>query len=266
MNDNILPKKYTYHLLISGFLSIFFLLFAVVYEPLNIKAILADAGNMSYYFHIAMLSSIVLVVSLLSRLILWALSTKYEFPTWRYILFCLAELTIIASLSALYCSLFLDRKYLEILPDCEIFALLILIYPYSLSIIVRLSACRLLALNRGKEDTSIVKFYDENHRLKIAISPSYILFICADSNYVKINYIENDQVKVYLLRNSMKNITDVAEQAGLIRCHRSYFVNPQQIKSIVRTKDSLINAELKKKGLDLIPISRMYYNSIIDNL
>lgn len=268
LNDDLhIPKHYTYHLLIAALLGIFALLFCIIYNPADIESLTANWSGPSHYFHILMIACITFTASCLCRLVLWALQTRFAVPTWRYILFCICEITVIASFIALYSSLFSHQKYLEILPDCEIFAALILVYPYAFSIVLRISSNRLAALNASKEGVvGMAKFYDENKKMKFAVDPSAILYIESSANYVKINYIENDIRKVYLLRNSMKGVSEVALKSALVRCHRSFFINPKQIKSLSRNKENLIVAELKIKGLDPVPVSKPYYDAIVEKL
>ena len=46
----------------------------------------------------------------------------------------------------------------------------------------------------------------------------------------------------FILRSSMKALEDNLRQHGLIRCHRSYFVNPSFIRIIHRNDAGLIES------------------------
>ena len=60
----------------------------------------------------------------------------------------------------------------------------------------------------------------------------------------------------------MKALEGTLMQHGLIRCHRSYFVNPSYIKIVHRNNAGLIVAELNQEGYESIPISQKYQDQI----
>ena len=173
---------------------------------------------------------------------------------------------VIACFAALYTSLFHkgDMPYFESLFTSMKIVFLILCYPYIL-----LAMLRIIANYKGDLDErnelpqgTLVKFYDEHHRLKLTIDPSAILFINAESNYVKIHYKESGRVKEFLLRNSMKSVETMVGHHGLVRCHRSYFVNPNHVSVLSRNRDGVIVAELTVSGLDPVPVGKQYYEAL----
>ena len=114
-------------------------------------------------------------------------------------------------------------------------------------------------------DSSLMKFYDEFKRLKLTIAPSALLYINAEGNYVKIHYLENGRVRDYLLRSSMKNLEEIAGRHGLVRCHRSYYINPKHVKLLSRGKEQIV-AEMQEDGVQKIPVSPQYYQRLSDML
>ena len=83
---------------------------------------------------------------------------------------------------------------------------------------------------------------------------------------MKIHYLENDRAKEFMLRNSMRSLETIAARHGLVRCHRSYYVNPRHIKVLRRAKEGQIQAEFLQEGLSPIPVSRQYYDSLSELL
>ena len=75
-------------------------------------------------------------------------------------------------------------------------------------------------------------------------------------------HLELDKVKEFMLRNSMKKIDDYLSAHGLVRCHRSYIVNPRHVKMLSRNKEGVIEAELSSPLLDPIPVSKQYYEHL----
>ena len=89
-----------------------------------------------------------------------------------------------------------------------------------------------------------------------------MIFVRSEENYVQIHYLDNDKAKKFVLRSSMKALEDNLSKKGLVRCHRSYFINPSCIKMVHRDESGQIVAELNQDGFDSIPISRKYQNEI----
>ena len=67
----------------------------------------------------------------------------------------------------------------------------------------------------------------------------------------------------YLLRNTLKNIEEQSSNMGLIRCHRFYMVNSNNVKLLRKTKDGLL-LELDTDILCEIPVSKTYLSAVSD--
>ena len=92
--------------------------------------------------------------------------------------------------------------------------------------------------------------------------PEAVAYIRSEDNYVNIFYLDQGLVKKFMLRSSMRALEDLLSKHGLVRCHRSYFVNPAFIKIVHRDAAGLIVADLKLEGQESIPISRKYQDAI----
>lgn len=258
-----LPKSYAAHLVYVLLMPAFFISFCFLYDPFGIEEFYIVGGK-NFPFHLLMLSCIILGVLALTRLIFVALYKYIPFRRWHYAIWCIGELLVCAFFMALYTALFYgsDMPYFMALSHCLKFSYLIMVYPYLFLIMAR------LVINLGKEreadapDESLAKFYDEHKRLKLTIDPMAILYVSAESNYVKIHYLENDRSKEFMLRNSMRSLEETASRHGLVRCHRSYYVNPRHIKVLRRGKEGQIQAEFLQEGLASVPVSRQYYDTL----
>ena len=49
---------------------------------------------------------------------------------------------------------------------------------------------------------------------------------------------------------------------GIIRCQRSFFVNPRHVTALRKDKEGLIIAELDVQGVRTIPVSPNYYDNL----
>lgn len=106
-------------------------------------------------------------------------------------------------------------------------------------------------LNRSIELTS----ENANENLKLLIS-EIALFRSAD-NYVEVVYMEHNEYKKKLIRNTLKNIElQIRPYPGFIRCHRTCIVNNHFIEKLNKRYN---NHSLSIRGYEeQIPVSRQY--------
>ena len=259
------------HLVYVLLLPIFFLVFSFLYDPYGMEDFLSVGGKNSA-FHLLMLTSIMMGVLALSRLIFYLLHKHIDFLWWQYLLWCIGEVVVNSLFMALYVALFYGQEmlYFSVLSVCLKYAFTILVYPYIIFTLIQICSNYEEYIKTASQpqaiDDSLAKFYDEHHRLKLTINPAAVLFISAEMNYINVHYIENDKPKEFMIRNSMKSVETVATKHGLVRCHRSYYVNPRHVKLLSRAKDGLIQAELNRDGLGLIPVSKQYYDRLANLL
>ena len=112
------------------------------------------------------------------------------------------------------------------------------------------------------DESSLIRFYDEYKKLRLVIANEAVIFIKSEENYVQIHYLDKDKTKKFVLRSSMRALENDLSKKGLVRCHRSYFINPAYIKIVHRDESGQIVAELIQDGYDSIPISRKYQDEI----
>lgn len=264
-----LPKGFAYHLLYVLLLPAFHICFCFLYNPFSMQDFY-DVGGKNFAFHYLMVTCIIIGVLVITRVVLWALYRYVNFLWWHYGVWCIGEVVVMSFFTALYTALFYGREmpYFLALSHCLKFNSLILVYPYVFMILVRLIILKSQEVYsaRSAGEEGLMKFYDEHKRLKLTIDPSVLLFIGAESNYVKIHYLENDRHKEFLLRNSMKSLEEPASRYGLVRCHRSFYVNPRHIRVLSRGKDGVILAELVHDGIKPLPVSKQYYDKLSELL
>ena len=213
----------------------FFLGFILVYKSQWMFRFL-DTG-LGTTFNALMLMCILIGVMCASRIPMTALRKEISLSWWMYSLWAFAEIVVFAAFAALYMALV---YYI-------IFALLMaLIRPDEVSV--------------AEED--LVRFADSTGRLKLVIAHDVILYIEAQENYIAIHYLEGELHKEYSLRQSMRGIEELMEKHGIIRCQRSYFVNPRHVKVLRRDKEGLIQAELDVSGIRPVPVSPKYYEDL----
>ena len=214
-----------------------------------------------------MLSCIILLCEIAVRSIYYFLALKLNYIL--YILWCFAEIIFTSFFLALYIWLVLhdEMQYFEVVGTSFKFLAFVMVIPYTiLALSLRLFAYHNASL--APEDNSIqrIRFYDNKHNLKIVLTSDSILYITAEQNYVTIVYNDNGIEREYTLRTSMKAIDELCQENGLVRCHRSFYINPSFVKVLRKDKEGVIFAEMDSKGIIRIPVSKTYYEHLAELL
>ena len=244
-------------------LPIFFLLFVVFYEPFAIESLLTMQKS-SFTFNVTMLFCILLVSMSITRSWLYFIGKVRSLSRIEYVLWCSAEVLIGSLFMALYLSLMMPSPppYYELVGKALKITAGTCIYPY-LFIWIGMEAKTIInSLSQRSDDTSLIRFYDEYKKLRFVIAPEAVLYIKSEDNYAQIHYLDKGRSQKFILRSSMKALEDNLKQHGLIRCHRSYFVNPTFIKIVHMNDAGQIVAELNQEGYESIPISQKYQDQI----
>ena len=257
-------RRFVPQLLHMIVLPVFFFAFMLIYRPFNSVAFI---GGEWFGVHLTISSCIVLLSVIMIRMLYYYLPLKINYSL--YILWCIGEIIFMSFFVALYLWLVLHKPlpYFEVFATSFQYLSLTLVIPY---IVLGLS-CRLYEYHNQPDDNSAsslqrMRFYDDRHNLKIVLTPEAILYITAEENYVDIFYTENGKVRNYVLRSSMKALEELCQDHGLIRCHRSYYVNPAHVKVLRKDKEGIVYAELDAKDVMHIPVTKRYYDRLSEML
>ena len=237
---------------------VFYLGFILIYQSEWMMEFL-NAG-LGVVFNVLMVMCILIGILCASRIPMTACRRYLPMNWWQYGLWSLAELVVFSCFAALYMALvYGDYGYFPALGQCVRISFAILPYPYFIFAL-------LFALIRPDEaeaaEEDLVRFTDTTGRLKLVIAHDVILFVEAQENYVSIHYMEGEQMKEYSLRQSMRGIEDLMDKHGIIRCQRSYFVNPRHVKVLRRDKEGFIQADLDINNAKPVPVSPKYYEQL----
>ena len=237
---------------------VFYLAFILIYESQWMLAFL-DTGQ-GYMVNALLISCILIGVMASSRIPMSLIGRSYRLSWWQYALWSFAEVIVFGCFAALYMALvYGDYGYFPALGKCLCIAFAILPYPYIVNAI-------LFALIRpdeiGTTEEDLVRFVDNTGRLKLVIAHDVILYIEAQENYISIHYLDGEQQKEYTLRQSMRGIEELMERHGIIRCQRSFFVNPRHVTVLRRDKEGMIQAELDTANGKSVPVSPKYYEQL----
>ena len=238
---------------------VFFLGFIMLYESQWMIDFLNTKGTM-LVFNTLMLMCILLGVECGSRIPMTACRKHIQLTWWQFALWSLGEIVVFACFAALYMAL-IERSYgyFPALGQCLLISICTLSIPYLL-IPTLVALIKPDEMEGGEE--SLIRFADSTGRLKLVIAQDVLLNIMAQENYVVIRYMEGELQKEYSLRQSMRGIEELMEKHDIVRCHRSFFINPRHIKVLRRDKEGVIQAELDVPNSKSVPVSPKYYDQL----
>lgn len=107
------------------------------------------------------------------------------------------------------------------------------------------------------EKNATITLVAENKKDNFSFSLKNLLFISSEGNYASIFYVKNNSVKEEVIRNSLNSIENqLAKHKSVVRCHKSYIVNTQQV---LKMQGNARGYFLQLPKIDfLIPVSRTF--------
>ena len=226
-----------------------------------------DMGVGRLTLNTLMLMCIILAVLCASRIPMVACRKHLRLKWVHYVFWSIAEIVLMALFMGLYMALLYKNTELAVgsiyyfpnVGKCMSLLLTTILLPY---LFINALFSNFRETNNAAQEDNLVRFQDATQRLKLVISAEAILYIKADENYVNICYLDGERQKEYALRNSMRSIEPVMQRAGIVRCQRSYFVNPRHVTVLRKDKEGAIVAELDTASSKSIPVSPKYYDSL----
>lgn len=263
---NEVPKKFFRP---SGFFAhiigipAFVLGFLLLFWPSGLREIGITFSE--YSFHVTMIACIVLVVVLIARIVMMVLCGKNDF-IWRQCYLCsMSEVVFSSGFTALYLWLMWHQShaYFWFFGYSLLYLSILMIIPYVIINLYFIGLDKEERIQNAANATTgeKIRFMDERGNVKLLVAPEAVLYIQSDENYLKICYMEDEKLSIYTLRNSMKKVEDLCSRNGLVRCHRSYFVNKVHVKVLQKDKE-FTYAVLDVPNAAHIPVSKNYIDQV----
>jgi len=195
----------------------------------------------------------------------------------RYILWLFVEFVLIATAYLLFASRYFDPEILlsaKLLLRTSYCVALILAIPYAIFTLIaanrdKTEEINALKMNQEVEkpasQANIIHFYDYTGALKISVSADNIFYIASQDNYVEIHYELGGKLLNYLMRCRTTRLEKQLEGTSLLRCHRSYIVNVDNV-SLFKRENSRAFLVLNHPDAKKIPVSKSYYKTISERL
>lgn len=248
--------------------ALFALVFINIYKPFSSSNWYHVSDFKFFVFSSLIILTGVLVV-VVSRIIMYYWGKKHPISYGQYMAWIVLEIFFMSLFYTLYTlSVNPEREWLGVFKGSTINTTLVLLLPYSaihLYLSYQDSKKRLEQLQIQRAETTakalVYSFYDEKNELRISIKRTNLLYIESADNYVNIWYMNKGKLTKFMLRNSLKAIEESLADTSVLRCHRSFIANFEQVKVIRRQKDG-IYLEFGIEGVPDIPISKTYNEKV----
>lgn len=258
------------------FTAFFALLFINIFQPFNSRDWYPDISEFKYFFFSSLIILTGMLVVVVSRLIMLKLTQKKELLYWQMVLHVFAEIMAMSIFYTLF-SKFVpragaEREILDIFFHAAKNTSWTLLLPYSIlwlyfswreknTLLEKLKNDELLAPELKKKP--MIAFPDEKGEIKISIVLENLLYIDSADNYATIYYLNKTKLSHFLIRNSLKWMEEnLTLNSPLVRCHRSFIVNLDNVKVLRKTKEGIF-LELDDLNSPDIPVSKTYYDRVM---
>ena len=250
------------------FTAVFDLIFINLYKPFSSLTWYPVSEFKFFLFSSLVILTGVLVVAV-SRLIMYYYTKRHALNYLQYAGWIAAEVFFMSLFYTTY-SMYLrpEREVMEIFAESTENTFLVLLLPYAMLMLYfswRDKVQKLRMIENDKNDmggtSAVISFLDANGELRLSVKRGNLLYIESADNYVRVWYLNKGVVTSFMLRNTLKAMEETFEGTNILRCHRSYMVNFEQVKVIRREKDG-IYLEFGVEKVPDIPISKTYSEKV----
>jgi hypothetical protein len=253
----------------------FALFFIIAYQPFGVlqwgRERVSEFMFVIYSLFIVLLG---MSIAAISRVIMYYHTKKHDITLGSYTVWVFVELVLMA-IAYTICSILTDvqEDIWIAFKSALLNTSLILLIPYIVCIIAFTLQDRNQRLRQIEEDydkaiqqravtKGLISFFDERGELQLSVTKDNLLYIESADNYIYIWYMKSNLPKKLMLRNTLKRTAELLADTNVMRCHRGYMVNMEQVKVLRREKDSFY-LELGIEGVKDIPVSKTYGDAVL---
>jgi hypothetical protein len=253
------------------FTAIFSLAFVNLYRPFE-SARWVDVTEVGYFLYSCLFVFVGICVIAISRILMYIFVQRISISYFEYIIWLIMEVIILSGFYTLYViwisptlEFFKYDDIITVFKEVNINTFLVVFIPYLVSWLyinnISLRKRVLELESMGLSQVGVINFTDEKGESKLSLSANSLIFIESADNYVEINYVNQNKLNKFLLRNSMKRMEDLLIGTNVCRCHRSFIVNMEHVTAMRRNAEEL-EIEFKIPDIKKIPISKTYANKV----
>ena len=264
-----------FRIIIPLLFGLFIYLFLISFQPFGIKDI--DNSKQLIVIGYGLITLLIMLVNFLGFPALF--KAQFKFEDWnilKELLFIIWNILIISICNWKYNLIVNDGTLLEhslfsfvaITISVGIFPIVFLVFFTERNLYkknnenAKILSSGIETYKKQVSKNNIVTISSDNQKDSFRGEISSIIYVASEGNYSQIFFRDNNSVEKKLIRVSMKNIEEQIEQFNtLVRCHRSYFVNIQNVKNVIgNARSSYINLH----DIDFqVPVSRNFSRALL---
>lgn len=245
-----LGKKYKF--LLAGSCSLFTYLFLLFFQPFGINNYRPDE---KITLLLAMVLLVFGLIVFVSFLICEFVIRPGRFTTLRisnFYLWLVLEIILVGSVSFFFYNLiggfhdFHVQSYLKHLLEMGsilFFPIAGTLFYFRYTTVVSEYEAIISVSEESPDMDHVVLFSGDYKKDKIALNLQNVLYIQSEDNYASLNYLEDNEVKKYLIRSTLSSLEHKITVPTLVRCNRSTLVNLIHLESS-RTVDGKLYLKL----------------------
>ena len=251
----------------------FAFLFIIIYKPFSVE----HWVEVSQFVFVSCVMGVVLLgmsIAAISRVIMFHVTKKRKLTYLNYIFWVFVELILMAAAFTICSTLAsVQEDIWQAFEKSLLNTSLILLIPYIISITAftlqdRNERLRQIeddydkAIQQHADTKGIISFYDERGELQLSVAKGNLLYIESADNYINVWYMKSNLPKKLMLRNTLKRTAELLSETNVMRCHRGFMVNMEQVKVLRREKENFF-LELGIEGIKDIPVSKTYRDAVM---
>ncbi|HEX6227700.1 MAG TPA: LytTR family DNA-binding domain-containing protein [Chryseolinea sp.] len=225
------------------FCGVFGCLFLIVFQPFNLNLgfseVNAPLSIIFAFFTVAGMVALSLTQFAFRRLFNVRLTTRLSFLLWSLVEFFFIALAVhVIDILVLGRSFFDVNEFMLNLKHTS----LVLVLPYFLGILLlhvqkqlQLVEELTVKINRAARNDDNVTINDEKGKAAMSIAVRNIVYVKSEDNYILLFHKHDQHLQKELIRTTLKRLEQELGLPNMIRIHRSYMINSQNLISAVKT-------------------------------
>ena len=122
----------------------------------------------------------------------------------------------------------------------------------------------LTSKEQNLDKNQLIEFKGQGNNDRITLSLANFLYGKSQDNYVEMFFLENGQLNKFLMRCSLRNLSNTVNSPVIVRCHRSFIVNLLHV-TVVKGGNHEMTLTLDPFD-SVVPVSKSYRDSTLINL
>lgn len=248
-----------------AFCGVFGGLFLIIFKPFNINQWFNEVNTPLFlvltFFSIAGMAALFLTQFAFRSWFKIEFTTRLAFLAWLLVDIFFISLAIhTVDILLLDLPFFNLSEYIENLKH----TLLLLVLPYCIGLLLlyvrqQLEVVKELTLkvNKPVNPVESVTITDENGKVAMNVQLRNIVYFKSEDNYILLYYRADNELKKELIRTNLKKLEQELTQPNLVRIHRSYMINSQNLLSAVKTSRGY-KVKMDTESQHHLPVSATY--------